>query len=299
MARPKLNKRKYTVERTDMTAGSVMNKKTKDKVAGPAGKVAGLLFAGGLAMVLSSPILGCILMGIGATMGWFLLIWMGWFPFLARKYIKYPGCVVIAAALVILALYLRGGKADVPADTNQVVVTPPSVVATAPNSPGSQVLAVGQINGDLNISRPDPNDMAEVNRKLDALLALTDKETYRLEKEHDLGFVLVAFSGEVDETRVRPHGDKVMGDWSQCRARKDDRGYLLIHLPDVVRLKGRPASITFLSADNAYMAIQAKPGAKSRDLFASGVRIRFECLKTEPIGICAAIGFAQVDTQPK
>jgi hypothetical protein len=283
-------KKRYKIVRTQVVASGKMDKETQEKVAGAVGTVAGLLFAGGLAMIPINAILGCIIAGTGAALGWFVLIWRGWFACLNRKCAQYLGFGIIIVAFTVLALCIPGSKSD---DASGNTAIPQSITANAPNSPGSQVVAIGQVYGGLYMDRSDPNGMAEVNRKLDALLEITGTEIHRLEKEYDLGFVLVAFSGEVDATRVIPHTNRIEADWNQCRASGGEDGRMRVRMPPVIILTG-PRGRLRLKFYDVYFSIDAKPGAKSFSLFEpSGIRARLECLKTEPIGICAVVGFAE------
>lgn len=61
--------------------------------------------------MLTNHTLGCILVGVGLTIPWFFITWMGWVPFLSRRYIQYPGYLVIVVICLILALCVPDNKA--------------------------------------------------------------------------------------------------------------------------------------------------------------------------------------------
>ena len=230
-------------------------------------------------------------------------------------------CQVGIAVFSILAIlcgygashFGRLAKANVPKDANQVVAAPPAsattvqdnrgptVVATAQNSPGSNPVAVGtlNVNGPLVINPPDPNRDDAIHRKLDAMLALPSIELRRLEQEYTLGFVLVAYSGEIDTTRIAAHTDRIECDWRQCRVFRDDGGFMCVELPHFLRFK-KPGTPPFeINGPIFRILLPARPGEKSSDLVAHGIKVRVECLKQEPIGVCAAIGFDDIDMRAK
>jgi hypothetical protein len=228
-----------------------MDKKNKRAVGAAVLALASLLAKEGLNAIHPPPFVGVILVGLAIALGWFAVIQIGWFEFLGRKYIQYPGYVVIVVVFVILGLFVRGGKPNGSTDANKVVAAPsiattvqnnqgPTVVATAPNSPGSNPVAVGTLNGPLIVGRSDPNGDGARNRRIDALLALPSMEMRRLEQEYTLGFVLVAYSGEIDMTRIAPHTDRIEGDWSQCRVYPDDENLMRVELPHPLKFRGCP-----------------------------------------------------------
>ena len=81
----------------------------------------------------------------------------------------------------------------------------------------------------MNVYPNDPNGTADLNRKLDQFLnenAAQISVMRRLEKEFDFGFVLIAFSGEVDATRVRPYTSRIIADWNNFKVFKDQDGQM-------------------------------------------------------------------------
>jgi hypothetical protein len=147
------------------------------------------------------------------------------------------------------------------------------------------------------IGSSDPNGIAAANKKLDALLARTDSKIHQLEEEYDLGFILVAFSGEIDTTRIVPHTDRIEGDWRRCRVYEAGNGLLGVELPPRLKFKGREGPPIEINAGSIRAIIPAKPGEKTSGLGARGVQFQVECLQQEPIGVCAVIGFKEYTNQ--
>ena len=253
----------------------------------------------GLDIIPAPPFFGFVLLGLAAALAWSALAHSGWLSFLTRRYIHYTAYGIIIVVFLPLALFVHPHITDAPTDTNEPGVSPPSVVATAPT--GSTVTAIGTFNGNLTVKQSGPNQFDTINKKLDALLSLTDSEMNQLEKEYDLGFVLIALSGEVNATRVMPHTNRVESDWGQCIAFKDEKGRLHIGLPQVVEIQRPGGHMISLFATGADYFIGAIPSSKSSLLSVnvSDVQLRLECLKTQPIGICAVIGFKDTRTRPQ
>ncbi len=129
-----------------MAAGSQMDKETKKAILSVVFAIASWAAKEGLDMVPAPPFFGFILLGLAATLAWFALVQFGWFPILARKYIRYPAHAIIVLVFLLSALLMPHKKPKAPIGTNQLVVTPPSVTATTQNSPGANVVAVGTAN---------------------------------------------------------------------------------------------------------------------------------------------------------
>jgi len=124
----------------------------------------------------------------------------------------------------------------------------------------------------------------DVKKELDAMLSgLSGNELRRLEQEYSLGFVLIAFSGEVK--KVLPYSNVVEGDWDGLMVHRAEGNVISIYIPYLRDL--RPGG-TILG--RTTLGIIARPG--NRQAFPlKNVDAWVECVKAEPVGICAVLGF--------
>ena len=286
MSKAKPNKKKWQVVRTDALSSTRMDKRIKEKVAGSALAFATPLITGGLVM-LASHTLGCIAMGVGLAIAWFVITWMEWFPFLSRKSIQYLGYGVIVVASLAL-LCLSPDKSD----ATQAVQP---ITTTVQDSPGSTVVNVGD-GGTATVNQSDPQKVDAIHEELARLRAWVERsaasEMWRLKKEYDLGFVLIAFSGETDAKEVQPYSDAIDGDWNNFKVHKDEQGLLWIDIPYLyIRPHG---TMTF---NGCSAIIPAVPGMKRPCMRNADIGVWVECLKSDLVGICAAIGFKK-ETAP-
>lgn len=208
---------------------------------------AALLFVAGLGMIANRT-LGCVLIGLAAVLGWFVLVQFRWFPVLTRKYIHYPGHGLIVIATLILTLLTHAGKLDTRKDASQV-----------------------------------------------ALLNRTDEEILRLRNEYEFGFVLIAFSGEVETTKVKSYTDRIQADWDNSRAYMES-GRVVIEVPRF-RARGYPSGN--IDLPQLRVSVPPNPGTPLPGIVLGDMKIQCECLETQPIGICAVIGFKRVKQAPR
>jgi hypothetical protein len=132
---------------------------------------------------------------------------------------------------------------------------------------------------------------AEVLEQLQEMLSgLSGNEIRRLEQDYPLGHVLIAFSGEVK--KVLPNSNVLEADWDGLTVGRNSKliWIRLPHLRDVHRNVG---------LDGCQLSTNARPGAKVAAMSLGNVAIWVECLRTEPIGICAVLGFKEKTRAPQ
>jgi hypothetical protein len=127
------------------------------------------------------------------------------------------------------------------------------------------------------------------------LLNRTDEEILRLRNKYDFGFVLIAFSGEVETTKVKSYTDRIQADWDNSRAYMES-GRVVIEVPRF-RAKGYPSGT--LDLNPLRISVPPSPGMTLPGIVMGDMRIQCECLETQPIGICAVIGFKRVHAPQK
>jgi hypothetical protein len=148
MTKPKPDKKKGEgAVKPDVPSSAKEDGNTKRALVGTAAALATLLARERLKMIPDY-----IALPLAAALGWFALVQSGWFKCLARKYIHYPTYGIIVVTVFLLALFMPQKKPD----------ALPVVTATAPNSPGSIPIAIGNNSGDLKIyppANPSPESM--------------------------------------------------------------------------------------------------------------------------------------------
>jgi hypothetical protein len=133
--------------------------------------------------------------------------------------------------------------------------------------------------------------LGAIDRKLDEwLYGMGGDVIHVLEQEYNLGFVLIAFSGEVDATRVRPYTSRIHADWDKCKARINERGDVELGLPewditddDGTRMCGSMFNLLF--AASPY---------KTMPMTVGKIQIIGEYLQTKPFGHCVVLGFNRI-----
>lgn len=237
--------------------------------------------------MIASPSLGFILLGIAGMLGWSLLLKKKWMqPVRQREYATVGGYVVIGIVSMGLAIYPYLGH-------KQPASQP--ITATNQNSPGG--IAIGENKGKLEIHQSDPNATKETNEKLDVveekldrLLSMTQPVMDRLKRDYPLGVVLVAFSGESHE--ALPVMGVIEGDWYNLKVRRTVLGGLAVLVPFL-----RDTRVNVKFYDVVLSVDRALPGATRMNVVLGNVTVWVECVKQEPIGICAAVGFRETEMQ--
>jgi len=121
--------------------------------------------------------------------------------------------------------------------------------------------------------------------KLNEVLATIQKdESTRLKKEYPLGYVMIAFSGE--KHIVDNYSDRFQFD-QNVKIYKDNQNLLRIEMYNLFD-KVNENQIGMISA-----GISLKPGTKQSIVRFPSFRVIGECLKNEPIGVYAVIGFSE------
>ncbi|MBN1508086.1 MAG: hypothetical protein JW955_14640 [Sedimentisphaerales bacterium] len=139
--------------RTDTPAPAKVDRGTTEKAAAYGIPFVTTILAAGLGM-LANHILGCILVGVALAVPWFFVTRSGWAPFLSTKRCMYPGYLAILVLCLVFALCLPDDRPNDVEDINQAGPKPPSVTATAQDSPGAIPVAIGQVNGPVTINPP-------------------------------------------------------------------------------------------------------------------------------------------------
>jgi hypothetical protein len=130
------------------------------------------------------------------------------------------------------------------------------------------------------------------NEKLDTILANIEATNVmkRLESEYDLGFVLIAFTGETDATRVRSHTKQINADWQKCKAGIDERGDVWIQLPKLNIISDDGARFSD-PGSNMKLGFAGGLGSKSVPITIGNIEMIEESIRQEPIGHFVALGF--------
>jgi hypothetical protein len=188
---------------------------------------------------------------------------------------------------------------------SEAVIAECPVTITAPNSPGSTNVAIGNANN-VTVNQTDPSGLGTLNDKLDAVNRKLDmaistfeltKEMPRLEKEYDLGFVLIAFPGTIDATRVRPHSDRIQADWDRCEVYEDAEGLVFAKVPRF-QIKGSPTSGAIV-ANSFNIGIPPTPGIPFGPFTIAEVVTQSELLTQTSSVNCAVIGFKTEKVPPR
>lgn len=131
-----------------------------------------------------------------------------------------------------------------------------------------------------------------INEKLDALLANVEASNVmqRLENEYDLGFVLIAFTGEVDATRVRSHTQKISADWRKCKVGFDAKGHVWLQLPKLNIISDGGARF-FNPGNNFKLGFAGGIDFKSVPITIGNIEMIGESMPQQPIGHYIVLGF--------
>jgi len=115
------------------------------------------------------------------------------------------------------------------------------------------------------------------------LVAAQKDEEQRLREDYPFGYVMVAFSGETKA--VLPYPSRFDCDWDEVTvSRQGD--VIAVEIPYLRDTK------TGVSFENVAVGTRAIPGSKgSPPIRLADCAITLECLKAEPIGIIAVLGF--------
>jgi hypothetical protein len=145
----------------------------------------------------------------------------------------------------------------------------------------------------VNILGSDANDWASVNRKLDRLLAVDSSESVHLEDRYQFGFVLVAFSGETDATRVLPFSRTFDSDWKSIQVNKEPDGNIKLSIPKI-RMRSPSGWTEPIGIGNCVIPAVAGTDIPLVQIPYLNLAVHIECIKAQPIGVCVVIGFAKV-----
>jgi hypothetical protein len=127
--------------------------------------------------------------------------------------------------------------------------------------------------------------LAELRR---GLLQEKTREEDRLKKEYPLGYVMLAFSGE--KKLVLPYAERFDCEWDGLGVSlrtEDVKKSIYIDIP---RLKYKPNHVEL---SRVRIVVSAKPGSRCKTFSLFGFDISAECLKSEPIGVFAVLGFSE------
>jgi hypothetical protein len=245
------------------------------------------LVVGGAIKMIATPTVGYVVLGLVAEFYWFYALQKNWAwvqPIRQSRRWQIIGYVVIAVIFGGLAIYAHF-RPDKPIS--------PSMAVRNENSPGA--IAVGENKGSITVVQTDPNAIVGINEKLDALLAIRDADVIaRLNRDYDCGFVLVAFSDEVDATRARPYTARgvIQADWDKCKAQKQG-DCITVSIPNCKMIGD---GVVFKVCSEIRLSFPIDPRKESSGLIVGDITVKGEYLRTDPWGHCFVLGFKRLST---
>jgi hypothetical protein len=126
-------------------------------------------------------------------------------------------------------------------------------------------------------------DMSD--RLQSSLMNIHMNEEKRLNKEYPLGYAMIAFSGE--KQIAVPYTEQFEADWNHLSVTKDRNNFLQIGISRLYDKKNDHL------VNNVGLGVRAVPGARSAMLEFASFTIVVECLRSEPVGIYAVLGFSE------
>lgn len=130
----------------------------------------------------------------------------------------------------------------------------------------------------------------DILAKLNKMLVDAQQEEERLNKEYPLGYVMIAFSGE--KKVIIPSSGRVVVENPHNMIVYIDNNYW-IHIDNCNIYDNQSHS----RATDCSFGTLAKPGQKAVVMTwkspKKDLQIVVECVKTEPIGVCAVLGFSE------
>ncbi|GEM_PF-1930886 len=283
MAKRKQRKGKHTVVRTVVEESSKPEKKAK-RIARPAVLVvASWLTKVGLDMTPLPPFVGFILLLAGVAIAWFCLVQS--FPFLARKYIHYPGYVLILVGILVLAWLSPREVGDAPKDRSERSLAPPAIATTLRDSPGSSVVTSQGQSGGVTTQTYIDNRVTQyfVNQPP------SQKEEWRqyLSREYPLGWAMHATDGkEIYTPRDLSYEDYFVATWNGNKVVKLTDDTITLQFPDIY------ARGTNVSIKGYRLTVKRQVGTYPWRITSSeNISVVADILKDEGDFVVFAVGF--------
>lgn len=227
MAKGKRKKRRYTIRGTRVQEPSKPEKKTKRITLPTLLAVASLLAS----TISPPPLVDFVLTAITGVLLWFAAGQL--VPFFARKYIRYLGCVLILAAILVLAWLSPREVGDAPKDRSEKSLAPPAITTTLQDSPGSSVVTsqgqAGGITAQTVIQNPIINNYF-TNQTPD------QKEEWRqyLNKKYPLGWAMHATDGkDIHTPPGLSHEDYFSATWNSSGVVELTPDTITLQFPDI------------------------------------------------------------------
>jgi hypothetical protein len=116
-------------------------------------------------------------------------------------------------------------------------------------------------------------------------------EEARLEKEYPLGYVMIAFSGH--KKIVLPRTNRMRADWDNMKVYMDEQNNISVDIPYLYDM------VSHSSLENCALGTPAIPGSSGRWGLGSSLVVHVECVRANPIGIFAVLGFNEQGGESK